>query len=192
MPGRLIRQAFVLLSCVALAACNWATGSAPSQSAAAAKSSMAAQLSATPSDGLPQFATRFPEAPQSLRLSGAISAQIASARPSSCGFGSGPDNVTLFEFAGYMQAGSRWYFLTLDTDKTSRPYRGPGTYSARANLRPTDASEPQYSGMVLLTVSSDSSPDGGKVSGTITSGGGSSLTLTGGWTCSPGGELGPA
>jgi hypothetical protein len=153
---------------------------------------MAAQLSATTSDGLPQFATRFPVAPQSLSLSGAISAQIASGRPSSCGFGSGPDNIILFEFALYMRAGSRWYFLTLDTDKASQPYRGPGTYSARASLRPTDASEPQYTGMVLLTVSSDRAPDSGTVTGIIISGSGSSLTLTGGWTCSPGGELGPA
>lgn len=184
------------LGCAVVAACSRSTAgmppfSTPPGDPTAEKSALAAEMSETTSDGMPVFATRFPVAPQSLGFSEDIKAQVASGRPQSCGFAVGPDNVQFFEFATYFQAQGRWYFLTLDTDKASRPYRGPGSYDGTASLTPTIGSGPRYRGGVHLTVARDSAPDSGSVSGTL-SGSEGTVTISGQWTCSPGGELGPA
>lgn len=162
-----------------------------SRDTTAEKSALAAQMTETTSDGMPLVATRFPVAPQSLRFSGDITAQVASGRPQSCGFGSGPDNVLYFEFATFFQAQGRWYFLTVDTDKVAGAYHGPGTYDAEATLGPAIGSGPRYRGSVRLAVGRDSAPDGGSVSGTLFGSEGG-VTISGQWTCSPGGDLGPA
>jgi hypothetical protein len=111
----------------------------------------------------------------------------------SCGFGSGPDNITIFSYGVYFQIGSSWYQLVADTDKAVQPYHGPGTYAARATLGPISSNGPQYAGSVQITVSRDQAPDGGTLTGTITAQAGQGvIKIRGGWTCSQGPELGPA
>lgn len=142
--------------------------------------------------GQPLSPVDFPAAPQSLSFSGNLNASVSSGRPQSCGFGSGPDNFMVFSYALYFQVGSSWYRFGADTDYGSGPYYGPGTYSARGSLDPIDGTGPRYQGRVQLVVRSDQPPDAGTVDGTLTTLDGGRVKVTGGWTCSPGPELGPA
>lgn len=142
--------------------------------------------------------TDFPAADESLTISGSLTANITTGRPQQCGVGSGPDGVTLFAFATYFQSNGIWYWLGLTTDKSVQQYRGPGTYSAKASLYTVGPSGPSnvlYEGTVQLTVTSDSRPDTGSVSGTLTGlevvAPQSRVTVSGSWTCTPGPTLGP-
>jgi len=65
--------------------------------------------------------TDFAAADQSLTLSGSLTANITTARPSSCGFGSGP-NGALFDFAAYFQVGDTWYLIDFFTNTSAKQY----------------------------------------------------------------------
>jgi len=140
--------------------------------------------------------TDFPASDESLTLSGSMTANITTGRPSSCGFGGGQG--ILFTFNTYFQVGSTWYLLAFFTDTSVKQYTGPGTYTAIGSLYEVGPSGPNnvlYKGNVQLTVTSDRRPDSGTVSGTLTGleiiAPQSQVTVSGGWTCVPGPSLGP-
>ena len=136
--------------------------------------------------------TDFPAADQSLTLSGSLTANITTARPSSCGFGSGP-NGALFDFAAYFQVGDTWYLIDFFTNTSAKQYSGPGTYEAIGSLY--SGGNLLFKGTAQLTVSSDRRPDAGSVSATLNGvevvGSPKRLTVGGSWACSPGPNLGP-
>jgi len=141
--------------------------------------------------------TDFPAADESLTLSGSLTANITTARPSSCGFGSGP-NGALFDFGTYFQVGDTWYLIDFFTDTSVKQYSGPGTYEAIGSLYSVGSNGPTnllFKGTAQLTVTSDRRPDAGSVSATLNGveviGSQSRLTVSGGWTCTPGPSLGP-
>jgi hypothetical protein len=141
--------------------------------------------------------TDFPAADQSLALSGSLTANITTARPSSCGFGSGP-NGALFDFGAYFQVGDTWYLIDFFTNTSVKQYSGPGTYEAIGSLYSVGSNGPTnllFKGTAQLTVTSDRRPDAGSVSATLNGveviGSQSRLTVSGGWTCTPGPNLGP-
>ena len=136
----------------------------------------------------------FPPAAQSLSFGGPLAAQVSNGRPNSCGWGTGPTGPE-FGFGVYFQRGDAWYLFSLSTDATVQPYRGPGTYSAKAWLTHVD---PQtgparfdYQGIVQLVVRADTAPDSGTVAGSVSDASGRTVTVNGGWTCTPGRNLGP-
>jgi hypothetical protein len=141
--------------------------------------------------------TDFPAADESLTLSGSLAANITTARPSSCGFGAGP-NGALFDFAAYFQSGNDWYLIDVFTNTSAKQYSGPGTYEGIGSLWSVGPNGPDnvlFKGTVQLTVTKDSRPDAGNVTGTLNGtdkpGSLARLTVSGSWTCSPGSSLGP-
>jgi hypothetical protein len=137
--------------------------------------------------------TDFPAADESLTLTGSLAADIKTARPSECGAVVGAV-IRIFAFAIYFQSGGAWYWLAFTSDQ----YPGPGTYPARAALYTVGPNGPNNllsDGTVQLTVTSDSRPDTGSVSGTLTGleviAPQSQVMVSGNWTCSPGANLGP-
>jgi hypothetical protein len=145
----------------------------------------------------PYQPTDYPAAAQSLSLQGALNAQVTTAYPTSCGAGAGPDGE-LFSFAAYFQSQSVWYLIQFETDYLSRQYKGPGTYPVKAAIyprAPDGTADPIYSGSVQLTVTSQSPPDSGSVSGTldwtVPSAEKVQVNVSGRWTCTPGPMTGP-
>jgi hypothetical protein len=142
--------------------------------------------------------TDFPAADESLTLSGSLTANITTGRPSQCGFGSGSSGA-VFAFATYFQSGGVWYWLGFTTDLDVKQYSGPGTYPAKGSLYTVGPNGPTsvlFEGTVQLTVTSDSrSASAGSVSGTLTGleviAPQSQVTAGGSWTCSWGPNLGP-
>jgi hypothetical protein len=141
--------------------------------------------------------TDFPAADESLSLSGSLAANITTARPSSCGFGSGPSGA-LFDFAAYFQVGTDWYLIDFFTNTSAKQYSGPGTYEAIGSIWSVGPNGPDnvlFKGNMQLTVTKDSRPDAGTVTGTLNGtdkpGSTARLTVSGSWTCSPGPSLGP-
>jgi hypothetical protein len=141
--------------------------------------------------------TDFPAADESLTVSGSLTANITTGRPSQCGFGTGPSGA-IFAFATYFQSGSTWYWLGFYSDPSVKQYSGPGTYSAIGSLYAVGPNGPDnvlYKGTVQLTVTSDGRPDTGSVNGTLTGleviAPQSQVTVSGSWTCTPGPNLGP-
>ncbi len=185
--------AAMLLLGLVLTACGRASAGTglSSPSAETRLASTPAAAPAGPGKGQPPAVTDFPQAPQSLILAGDLNANVTSGRPQSCGFGSGSDNFTVFSLAVFFQVGPTWYRFGADTDYASGPYHGPGTYTAAGSLWPVGASGPSYNGRLQLVVRRDQTPDAGTVEGTMTDGP-RQVTITGGWTGSPGPELGPA
>jgi hypothetical protein len=186
-----VSRCAALLLCLVLAACGHAAnvGSQPTRlSSPAAVADVAGK-------GRPQQPTDFPAAPQSLTFSGDIRAAVNSGRPNSCGAGSGPDRVLIFAYGLYFQIDQKWVLLSTSTDRTTQPYKGPGVYTARAWLWSIDAKGLrglEYQGTVQLAVTRDQPPDAGTVSGELRSAAGNGLvTVNGGWTCTPGQQLGP-
>jgi hypothetical protein len=141
--------------------------------------------------GFPLSPTDYPEATMSLNLHGAITQQIGTGRPQSCGVATGPSG-TLFGFATYVQSGKIWYYISFDMDPQVKAYRGPGTYAATVVLYPV-LGGPTFRGTGQLIVTSDRQPDSGRVTGTLgwTADPTQSITVSGTWTCMPGGQLGP-
>jgi hypothetical protein len=140
-------------------------------------------------EGLGPKVTDFPEAPESLTLSGFLNTTITSGRPNQCGIGGGGDGM-LIGFGTYFQVDGVWYSLSISSDPLLRQYSGPGTYTARAWLfGPTQR---LYSGTVRLTVTADHYPGPyrGSVQGTIDRVGTTTQqphqSVSGSWTCTPG------
>ncbi len=136
--------------------------------------------------------TDFPSADQSLSLSGSLTANITTGRPSQCGFGTGPSGA-IFVFATYFQSGDTWFWLGFSSDPSVKQYSGTGTYMAIGSLYAVGPNGPNnvlYKGTVQLTVTSDSRLDTGTVSGTLNASQ-SQVVVGGGWTCSPRPSLGP-
>jgi hypothetical protein len=141
--------------------------------------------------------TDFPAADESLTLSGSLAANLTTARPYSCGFGAGP-NGALFDFGAYFQVGNDWYVIDFFTNTSMKQYSGPGTYEGIGTLSSVGPNGPDnllFKGTVHLTVTKDSRPDNGTVTGTLNGtdkpGSPARLTVSGSWTCSPGSNLGP-
>jgi hypothetical protein len=141
--------------------------------------------------------TDYPAADESLTLSGSLTANITTGRPSSCGFGTGPSGA-IFAFATYFQSANTWYWLGFYSDPSAKQYSGPGTYTAIGSLYEVGANGPDnvlYKGTVQLTVTSDGRPDTGSVNGTLTGleviAPQSQVTVSGSWTCTLGPNLGP-
>ena len=142
--------------------------------------------------------TDFPAAVESLTLSGSLTANITTGRPSSCGSGSGPSGA-IFDFAAYFQSGATWYWIQFYSDPSVKQYSGPGTYTAVGSLYVVGPNGPNnvlYKGTVQLTVSSDArAASAGNVSGTLTGleviSPQSQVNVSGSWTCSWGPNLGP-
>lgn len=141
--------------------------------------------------GRPLSPTDYPQATMSLNLHGAITEHIGTGRPQSCGVATGPSG-TLFGFATYFQSGNLWYYISFDMDPQVKQYSGPGTYSATVVLYP-DLGGPTFRGTGQLIVTSDRQPDSGHVTGTLgwTADPTQTVTVSGAWTCMPGGQLGP-
>jgi hypothetical protein len=137
-----------------------------------------------------------PAAEQSLNFQGALSAEVTTAYPTSCGAGTGPDGE-LFSFAAYFQSQGAWYLIKFETDYLSRQYKGPGTYAVKAAIYPTAPDGPaMYSGSVQLTVTGYRGGRwAGSVSGTLDWTGSTTekaqVKISGGWTCTPGPMTGP-
>jgi hypothetical protein len=143
--------------------------------------------------------TDFPASDEALTLSGSMTANITTARPSSCGSGAGPSGA-IFEFAAYFQSGSTWYWLQFYSDPSLKQYTAPGTYTGLGSLYQVGASGPNnvlYKGTVQLTVASEAraAASAGSVSGTLTGleviAPQSQVTLGGSWKCVWGPNLGP-
>jgi hypothetical protein len=141
--------------------------------------------------------TDFPSADQSLTLSGSLTANITTGRPSQCGSGAGPSGA-IFVFATYFQSGDTWFWLGFSSDPSVKQYSGPGTYTAIGSLYAVGPNGPNnvlYKGTVQLTVTSDGRLDTGTVSGTLNGleviASQSQVVVGGGWTCSPRPSLGP-
>ena len=142
--------------------------------------------------------TDFPSAGESLTLSGSMTANITTGRPSSCGSGAGPSG-SIFEFAAYFQSGTTWYWIQLYSDPFVKQYRSPGTYTALGSLYSVGPNGPDnvlYKGTVQLIVTSDArAASAGSVSGTLTGleviAPQSQVNVSGSWTCSWGPNLGP-
>src|SRR5260370_30764557 len=77
----------------------------------------------------------YPAAEQSLNFQGALSAEVTTAHPTSCGEGSGSGGE-LFSFAAYFQSQGTWYLIKFETDYLSRQYKGPGPYAVKAAIYP--------------------------------------------------------
>jgi hypothetical protein len=140
-------------------------------------------------EGLGPKVTDYPEAPESLTLSGFLNTTITSGRPNQCGIGGGGDGM-MIGFGTYFQVDGVWYSLSISSDPLLRQYSGPGTYTARAWLfGPTQR---LYSGTVRITVTADHYPGPyrGSVQGTIDRVGTTTqqphLSVAGTWTCTPG------
>ena len=146
----------------------------------------------------PPGPTDYPAAGQSLSFQGALSAEVTTAYPTSCGAGTGPDGE-LFSFAAYLQSQGAWYLIKFETDYLSRQYQGPGTYAVTAAIyrrAPDGRADLIYSGSVQLTVSGYQGGHwAGSVSGTLDSTGSTTekahVTISGGWTCTNGPMTGP-
>ena len=146
--------------------------------------------------------TVYPNASENLLLDGAFSAAISSGHPNACGRGSGPDGIAVYAFGLWFQVDQIWYLVTFDTDKTVGPYRGPGTYTVKANIYPyvaaTGIGDPIFAGRAQLTVTDDRfpGPQTGKVSGTLNWTGAATqpytVNVSGSWTCMFSTETGPA
>ncbi len=142
--------------------------------------------------------TDFAASDEALTLSGSMTANITTARPSSCGSGAGPSG-SIFEFAAYFQSGTTWYWIQLYSDPSVNQYRIPGTYTALGSLYSVGTNGPNnvlYKGEVQLTVTSDArAASAGTVSGTLTGleviAPQSQVTLGGSWKCVWGPNLGP-
>ena len=140
----------------------------------------------------------YPAAEQSLNFQGALSAEVTTAYPTSCGAGTGPDGE-LFSFAAYFQSQGAWYLIKFETDYLSRQYKGLGTYAVKAAIyprAPDGQADPMYSGSVQLTVSGNRGPSWfGTVSGTLDWTGSTTekaqVNISGGWTCTNGPMTGP-
>jgi hypothetical protein len=141
--------------------------------------------------GFPLSPTDYPQATMSLNLHGAITQHIGAGRPQSCGVATGPSG-TLFGFATYFQSNILWYYVSFDMDPAVKPYRGPGTYPVTVVLYPV-LGGPTFRGTGQLTVTSDRQPDSGRVTATLgwTEDPTQSISVSGAWTCMPGGQLGP-
>jgi hypothetical protein len=183
--------AALLLICLICAACGPVADA--SHASPAAKSSSTAVPSAQGKGG-PQRPTDFAPSPQTLVFSGSLAQQVSSGRPNSCGWGGGPTGPE-FGYGLYFQIGQDWYLFSTSTDATIEPYKGPGTYSAHAWLWSTTPGELNalgYQGTVQLVVATDRPPDTGTVSGSLQSTNASApVVVNGGWTCTPGPQLGP-
>ena len=142
--------------------------------------------------------TDFPAADESLTIGGSMTANITTARPTSCGFGTGPSG-TIFAFAAYFQLGDTWFLLDFFTNTMVEQYSGPGTYEAIGSLYTVGPNGPNnllYKGTVQLTVTSDRhAGSAGSVSGTLTGleviAPQSQVMVSGAWTCVWGPSLGP-
>jgi hypothetical protein len=159
----------------------------------------APQPTPTPAKSMPPpRTTDYPAAEQSLNFQGALNAQVATAYPTSCGAGSGP-NGELFSYAAYFQAQGAWYLVKYETDYLSRQYKGPGTYTVPAAIYPRapgGPADPLYIGSVQLTVVGYRAGRWiGSVSGTLDWTGSTTekaqVKISGGFTCSPGSMTGP-
>ena len=138
--------------------------------------------------------TDFPQAPQSLVFRGQISALVSVGRPSSCGSGSGPNGPVVFGYGVYFQAGDQWFLFNVITDGTANAYKGPGAYRSHAWLRTVGSERPAtpgYLGDITLTVTKDTMPDAGTVDGELPDDAGHLVSVSGGWTCQWGPQLGP-
>ena len=140
-------------------------------------------------EGLGPKVTDFPEAPESLTLSGFLNTTITTGRPNLCGIGGGGDGM-MIGFGTYFQVDGVWYSLSISSDPLLRQYTGPGTYTARAWLfGPTQR---LYSGTVRMTVTADHYPGPyrGSIQGTIDRVGTTTQqphqSVSGTWTCTPG------
>lgn len=140
----------------------------------------------------------YPAAEQSLSFQGALTAEVTTAYPTSCGAGTGPGGE-LFSFAAYFQSQGAWYLIKFETDYQSRQYKGPGTYSVKAAIyrrAPDGPGDPIYSGSIQLTVSGNQGGRwAGSVSGTLDSTSSTTekdhVNFSGGWTCTNGPMTGP-
>jgi hypothetical protein len=137
----------------------------------------------------------FPLATESLDLQGVMSDHISTARPQSCGAGSGPDQLMIYVFATYFQSKGAWYFVTFSTDPSVQQYHGPATYTARASLSAVPDG-PMFKGTVQLSVTSDPAfkLHTGRVSGSLgwTDDPRQKVSISGTWTCLWNHEMGPA
>lgn len=199
MPGMLAAScglplvaAVLLVSCVACGGTSTGSGTLAGETRS---SPMPPAASPPPQTGKgAQSPEDFPPAAQSLSFGGQLTAQVSNGRPNSCGWGTGPTGPE-FGFGVYFQDGGAWYLFSLSTDALVQPYRGPGTYSAKAWLERVDPGTgpmvARCEGTVQLVVTADTHPDTGTVSGTVRDGSGRMVTVSGGWTCVPGPSLGP-
>jgi hypothetical protein len=145
--------------------------------------------------GVPLQPTDYPQARESLKIEGAFSTTITTARPNACGAGGGPSGE-VFAFGAWFQVDGAWYDLYIQTDPRVRQYTGPGTYEVRAGISPLGAGA-IFEGPVELTVTSDQrpGPQTGTVQGVLAwTGSGSatySVDVSGSWTCTFSTQLGP-
>jgi hypothetical protein len=138
----------------------------------------------------PPTPTDLRMAPESLTLDGFLTGTFTSG-PNQCSIVGGPDTGQWFGFGTYFQVDGVWYSLAIRSGPNLRQYSGPGTYTAIAWLYgPTQR---LYAGTVSLTVTADHYPGPyrGSVHGTLDRVGTTTqqphLSVSGTWTCTPGG-----
>ena len=137
----------------------------------------------------PRPAPVLPLAPESLTLDGFLTTTLTSG-PNQCGI-EGDSSGGMITFGTDFQVDGVSYLLDIRSDPNSRPYSGPGTYTAIAWLYgPTQR---LYAGTVSLTVTADHYPGPyrGSVQGTLDRVGTTTqqphLSVSGTWTCTPAG-----
>jgi hypothetical protein len=145
--------------------------------------------------GLGPKPTDFPEAKESLKVDGFLNTTITIGRPNKCGWGTGPSG-SIYIFGLYFEMNGVWYSLSFGTDPSVKQYKGPGTYTARAQL--LGLSRQLYAGTAELTVTQDAyrqGPNTGSVRGTLdpvgTTADQPQVSVSGTWSCVPGPADGP-
>jgi hypothetical protein len=151
----------------------------------------------------PPSVVDFPEAPQSLVFSGQLAADVSTAQPTACAWGTGPSGP-VYAFSAYFDAGGSSFWFTISTDPKTEPYEGPGTYHPHATLAtvgPYGPAQADYEGSVKFVVSHDplagrlpegpKSPNTGTVEGILSDAQGYAVQVSGGWTCVPSMFTGP-
>jgi hypothetical protein len=151
----------------------------------------------------PPSVVDFPEAPQSLVFSGQLAAQVSTAQPTSCAWGTGPSGP-VYAYSAYFAAGDSSFWFTVSTDPKAEPYKGPGTYHPHATLATVGQYGPAqaaYEGSVKFVVIQDpltgrvpegsKSPNTGTVDGILNDAQGHAVRVSGGWTYVPSMLTGP-
>lgn len=130
----------------------------------------------------------LPTASESLALKGAMDEMINFGHPWQCLVSNDPSGAVLILDLYIRSQQGEWYLLGLVTDLADKPFRGAGTYGARAYISPVATNGPAdhtFAGAAQLTVTSGTAPFSGTVKGTLNWDDDSSqqVSVSGGWTC---------
>ena len=192
-----MRGAFVAVLVGLLSGCS-ALDEPQAGAAAPPASSASVSVQAAPTispqgfgKGHPPTVEDFPSASAQFAFNGALSGTTSTGRPFSCGSGAGPDGITIFEYAVYLELGGAIRaFVVVIKPFTGAPATGQaGIDTVRADRVLTN----EFVGSLQVAVSGGPSSYNGIVSGSLASHAqdGRAVDVSGKWLCSRGPLLGP-